>query len=144
MSLSYVTLTLFNPFLALVNGSSYLPSLSVVTLNSSPFTVIVTTESLIGFPRSSVNFPVIVTLSPILASLIGSIVRILFCLSALNVSSTSFTVIFSFPALTLMLFVPATTLSTGTVNFPFSSVVVEYTLPLTVTLTGVFGTAFPS
>ena len=43
-----------------------------------------------------------------------------------------------------MLFVPTTTLSTGTVNLPFSSVVVEYTLPLTVTLTGVFGTAFPS
>ena len=113
-------------------------------MNLSPFTVIVTSILDIGFPCSSTSFPVIVTLSPTLTSGIGFTVIVDPSSLASKLSLTGSTLITSLPIVAVTLFSPATTLSTSTWQFPFSSVVVVYVLPFTVTLTGMFGTGFLS
>ena len=123
----------------------YVPFSSVLIVKLSSFITTVTVALGIGFPSSSVKLPVIVTLSPILVSGIGSTVITALGKVALNLSSAGFMSTLSFvPAVAVTLFSPPTILLTSTVYFPSESVVVGYTFPFTVMLTGTFGTEFPS
>ena len=97
-----------------------------------------------ALPVSSTSLPVISTSSGMVVSLTGSSVIVVSTLLVTNLSSTGSASTVSLPAVTVTLFTPGTTSSIGTVNVPFSSVVVGIVSLFTVTFTGKLGIGLPS
>ena len=107
-------------------------------------TVTVIGASGIGLPSSSTNLPVMFTSVPTGVSSTGSIVNVTSSFPAMILSTTGSASTVSLPAVTVTLFTPGTTSSIGTVNVPFSSVVVGIVSLFTVTFTGKLGIGLPS